>query len=297
MTPDDYYKLAFKRNIGLVSEAEQQRLRKCRIAIAGLGGLGGRHLLDLVRMGIGGFNIADFDKFSIKNINRQVGATSKTVERPKVDVMAEMATDIHPALSVRKYGAGLQPDIAEEFVGDADIVVDAIDFFSMDTRTLLYRTAHKLRKPVVFAAPLGFSGTLHAFVPDGMSFEDYFNIHDDMPLFDRLINFAVGITPRGTHWGYMDMSKINASEHAGPSLSCACDIATGLLTSEVLIILLGRRPPLAAPWYIQFDPLRCLYRKGKLRWGNRGPLQRLRRYVAARKFASHKALLEEVAAH
>jgi molybdopterin/thiamine biosynthesis adenylyltransferase len=288
MEGQDYYDAAVTRNSGLVSEKEQKILQNSRVAVAGCGGLGGRELIDLVRMGVGAFHLADFDEFSIKNMNRQIGATSSTVDRPKVEVMIEMAKDIHPDLDIIAFPDGIQPENVEAFVKDADVIVDAIDFFSMPARLLLYRTARKYGKPVVFAAPLGFSGTLNVFVPGGMTFEDYFDIDDDMTLFDQLIAFAVGVSPRGTHWGYMDSSKVDSSEQAGPSLSCACNIATGMLTSEVLILLLKKRPAMAAPYYMQFDTFRYVYRKGKLRWGNRGPLQRLKRKLAAKKFAAQR---------
>lgn len=292
MDRDEYYELAVTRNIGLVSIQEQKVLKNACVAVAGCGGLGGRELIDLVRMGIGAFNIADFDEFSIKNVNRQIGATSLTVDRPKVEVMAEMARDIHPGVDIVTYPDGIQPDNVDDFVQSADIVVDAIDFFSMPARLLLYRAARKHGKPVVFAAPLGFSGTLNVFMPDGMTFEEYFDISDEMELFDQLIAFTVGVAPWGTHWSYMDTTKVDSSDHAGPSISSACNIATGLLTAEVLIILLNKRPPMTAPCYMQFDPYRCIYRKGKLKWGNRGPLQRIKRLLAARKFADQKHKLK-----
>lgn len=292
MDNNEYYNLAVTRNLGLVSKEEQIKLRGSRVAVAGCGGLGGRQLIDLVRMGVGSFNIADFDEFSIKNINRQVGATSSTADRPKADVMAEMAKDIHPGVEINIFPDGITQENIDEFVSNADVIVDAVDFFAMPARLMLHRTARKHGKPVVLAAPLGFSGTLSVFVPDGMTFEEYFDINDEMELFDQLIAFTVGMVPWGTHWSYMDTSKVDSSEHAGPSLSCACSVASGMLTSEVLIILLNKRPAMAVPHYAQFDAYRCIYRKGKLRWGNKGPLQRLKRLLAARKFADQKHLLE-----
>ncbi|WP_068713920.1 ThiF family adenylyltransferase [Vibrio tritonius] len=291
MDSQEYYRLAVTRNIGLVTEQEQDKLQHSRVAVAGCGGLGGREFIDLVRMGIGAFNLADFDEFSIKNVNRQIGAMSSTADRPKVEVMAEMAKDIHPSVDIKMFAQGITQDNVEDFVANADVIVDAIDFFSMSARRMLYRTARRLGKPVVFAAPLGFSGTMNVFTPDSMSFDEYFDINDDMDLFEQLIAFTVGVAPRGTHWRYMDTSKVDSSDHAGPSLACACNIATGLLTSEVLIILLNKRQPMAAPYFMQFDSYRCLYRKGKLHWGNRGPLQRLKRFLAARKFSDQKAAL------
>ncbi|MET0056427.1 MAG: ThiF family adenylyltransferase, partial [Candidatus Thiodiazotropha sp. 6PLUC10] len=77
------YQTAFSRNIGWVTKGEQQRLRQARVAIAGLGGVGGSHLLTLTRLGIGEFNLADFDTFAVENFNRQAGANLNTVGQPK----------------------------------------------------------------------------------------------------------------------------------------------------------------------------------------------------------------------
>src|SRR5437764_7307201 len=85
---DFCYKEAFSRNLGWLTEWEQQALRHKRIAIAGMGGVGGFHLLTLARFGIGAFNIADMDKFELVNFNRQIGATMETIGRPKAQVMA-----------------------------------------------------------------------------------------------------------------------------------------------------------------------------------------------------------------
>ena len=72
------YNTAFSRNIGWVTEAEQDALRHKKVAIAGLGGVGGSHLLTLARLGVGAFSIADFDTFDVVNFNRQAGAMVST---------------------------------------------------------------------------------------------------------------------------------------------------------------------------------------------------------------------------
>lgn len=288
-----YYRDAVKRNLGLVSESEQETLQNAHVAVIGLGGVGGDHLLTLVRAGVGKFTIADLDEFDVVNTNRQVGATSKTAGRQKTAVLAEMSRDIHPDVQLRIYDKGLQPENATDVLENVDIIVDSIDFFAMPARELLYQTAKDLGIPVVFAAPIGFSGTLHVFTPSSMSFEDYFDIHPDMPEFDKLAAFAAGLTPKATHLRYMDMSKVNLSEHAGPSIASACKLATGLLTTEVLAILLNKRPALAAPRYFQFDALRGRYAHGRLWFGNRGPLQRLKRWLIKKRFSAQaEALLK-----
>lgn len=97
------YDEAFSRNIGWVTTEEQQILRRRRVAIAGMGGVGGGHLLALARLGIGAFTIADFDVFDIVNFNRQAGAMMSTRGREKADVLAEMARDINPEIELSSF--------------------------------------------------------------------------------------------------------------------------------------------------------------------------------------------------
>ncbi len=78
------YADAFSRNIGWLTRSEQASLVNKSVAIAGMGGVGGNHLLTLARLGVGRFHIADFDTFEIHNFNRQVGATVSHLGRSKV---------------------------------------------------------------------------------------------------------------------------------------------------------------------------------------------------------------------
>src|SRR5215469_13347332 len=96
---------AFDRNIGWLTEWEQQALRSKRVAIAGMGGVGGFHLTTLARFGIGAFSIADMDRFDLVNFNRQIGATMATIGRPKAEVLEEMALAINPELRMRRFDA------------------------------------------------------------------------------------------------------------------------------------------------------------------------------------------------
>src|SRR6516225_411029 len=88
------YEEAFARHLGLFSPEEQNRLRGSRVAIAGLGGVGGIHLITLARLGIGAFNIADPDRFELANFNRQYGANLRSLGQRKVQVMAREARAI-----------------------------------------------------------------------------------------------------------------------------------------------------------------------------------------------------------
>jgi len=128
------YRSAFSRNLGWVTEAEQERLRHRRVAIAGLGGVGGVHLLALTRLGIGKFHIADHDRFELVNFNRQAGATVDTLGRLKVDVMADMARAINPDLDVVKFPDGISASNLDAFLEGVDVFVDGLDFFAFEIR-------------------------------------------------------------------------------------------------------------------------------------------------------------------
>src|SRR5258705_3199384 len=97
------FNAAFDRNIGWLTEWEQQTLRAKRVAIAGMGGVGGFYLTTLARLGIGAFTVADFDHFEIANFNRQIGATIQTLGRPKAEVLGEMAHAINPEIRIRSF--------------------------------------------------------------------------------------------------------------------------------------------------------------------------------------------------
>jgi molybdopterin/thiamine biosynthesis adenylyltransferase len=290
--PDGFFDEAYRRNRGLVTQGEQDRLRHARVGVAGLGGMGGIHVLTLARMGVGQFHLADLDHFSLVNINRQAGADAGTVGRPKVEVMAERALAVNPFLGIERFPEGIQDSTVDAFLSGVDVVADGLDFFATEPRRLLYRRARAAGIPIVFTAPLGFSATLHVFTPEGMSFEDYFDIREGMSKFHQLIAFAVGLAPRPTHLRYMDLGAVDLADEAGPSLASACQVGAGMLATEVVALLLGRRPPEPTPVYVQFDPYRRIYRRGRLRWGNRGPLQRLKRWVLARRFRARAEELE-----
>ena len=114
------YDEAFLRNIGWVTTHEQQILRNRGVAIAGMGGVGGVHLLTLARLGVGAFNISDFDVFDIANFNRQAGASLSSLEKPKAEVMAALARDINPDLDIKIFPQGIGKGNLSDFLSDVD---------------------------------------------------------------------------------------------------------------------------------------------------------------------------------
>lgn len=283
--PFDYHQ-AFSRNIGWLAEHEQEALRHKRVAIAGLGGVGGVHLVTLARLGIGQFALADFDTFGLHNFNRQAGAMVSTLERPKIDVMAAQALDINPELGLRLFPQGISTANVDAFLDGVDLYVDGLDFFAFDARQAVFAACARLGIPAVTAAPLGMGAAVLNFMPGGMSFDEYFGWGDVSDV-EKALRFAVGLAPAGLNRGYLvDARALNLAERRGPSTAMACQICAGFAATEALKILLKRGRVLAAPHGLHFDAyvgrLAHTWRPG----GHRNPLQRLaisigRRYLAA----------------
>lgn len=280
---EEYLKKAFSRNIGILSEKDMEILAKSRVAIPGMGGVGGIHLVTLTRLGIGKFNIADFDKFDIVNINRQYGAKVSNFNKPKIYCMAKEAKDINPYLEISLFEKGLNLDILDDFLNDVDVVVDGLDFFEFDIRRELFNRAREKGIYVVTAAPLGFGSALLVFAPDsGMSFDEYFDVYEGMPEIEKYLNFGLGLAPKGLHIKYIDKSKIDLKAQRGPSSIVACNICAAMAGVEVIKILLNRGKVRPVPFYIQFDPYCGKFVKGKLRKGNKNYLQRMKKLLVQR---------------
>ena len=269
------YDRAFSRNIGWTTQVEQARLKGSRIAIAGLGGVGGAHLLTLARLGIANFNIADFDDFDIHNMNRQAGAFMPFMGQSKMDTMARMAQDINPEIDLRLFNQGVSPENVDEFLRDVDVYVDGLDFFVLPARRMMFAKCREKGIPALTAAPLGMGVAFLYFSPSGMSFEDYFKVegHESQEQYAR---FIAGLSPAMMQRDYLVAPQaVNFSEKRGPSTIMACDLCAGVMGTSVLKILLGRGTLKAAPWGMHFD---AYHQKFKLTWrpfGNSNPLQQL----------------------
>jgi molybdopterin/thiamine biosynthesis adenylyltransferase len=283
------YDEAFARNIGWVTEAEQAALRGKRIAIAGVGGVGGVHLLSLARLGIGAFHVAEMDTFDLVNFNRQAGAMMSTLGRPKVEVMIEMARDINPELDIKVFGEGVNAGNLDAFLDGVDLYVDGLDFFAFQARRDTFNACHAKGVPAVTAAPLGMGTAVLSFLPGRMSFEEYFRL-DGCDEDEMAVRFLLGLSPAMLQRGYLaDPSRVDFAARRGPSTIAACQLCAGVTATEALKILLGRGEVLCAPWGFQFDAYRNRYIKTWRPWGNRNPVQQIGLFVARRQLRAMKS--------
>ena len=288
------YQKAFSRNIGWVTEAEQEILRGKRIAIAGMGGVGGAHMLTLARLGIGQFHIADFDTFEIHNFNRQAGARMSTLGRPKAEVMDEMARNINPEMEVVQFPRGVTADNIDLFLDGVDLYVDSLDFFALAARGMVFAACYERGIPAVTAAPLGMGAALLVFMPGRMSFEDYFRMagHTED---EQALRFMLGLAPARLQLPYLvDDSRVDFNAKKGPSTPMACELCAGFAGTYALKILLNRGAVPVAPRGIHFDAYRNKLSTTWRPWGNNNPVQRLG-LIIARKMVMAKKLRPDTA--
>ena len=138
----------FSRTQLLLGVEAMEKLKGARVAVFGIGGVGGYVCEGLVRSGVGAFDLVDDDKVCLTNLNRQIIATRKTVGKYKVDVMRERMLEINPDCDVRVHKCFYLPETAAEFnFSDYDYVVDAVD--TVTAKVTLVLEAQKAGVPII----------------------------------------------------------------------------------------------------------------------------------------------------
>lgn len=144
----------FSRTKLLYGEDAVERFKNSRVAVFGIGGVGGHLTEALVRSGIGTIDIIDNDIVSITNINRQIIATGKTVGKLKVDVMEERIKSVNPCCNVNKYNTFVLPENIDIFDFSAyDYVADAID--TVSGKLAIVKKAYEQGIPVISSMGAG----------------------------------------------------------------------------------------------------------------------------------------------
>ena len=267
------YDVAFSRNIGWVTEAEQLQLQNCRVAVGGLGGVGGNHAITLARLGIGRFTITDLDTFDWPNINRQSGAFASTIGQAKLDTMAKNLADINPDVELHLMPNGINPDNIDEFLNGADLYMDSLDIFSLDIRRKVFARCRELGIPAITAAPMGMGTAFLAFQPDTMSFEDYFCL-EGFAFEDQILKFIVGVSPTMQQRHYLvDTRSVDFFKKKVPSTAIGIELAAGVACANAIKLILKRGDVPVAPRGLHFDAYRNKLIQTWRPFGNRNPLQ------------------------
>ncbi|WP_405345290.1 ThiF family adenylyltransferase [Ruminococcus sp.] len=144
----------FSRTELLLGADGMEKLKRARVAVFGIGGVGGYAVEALARAGIGALDLIDNDVISLTNINRQIIALHSTVGLPKTDVMAARVKDINPECEVRTYQTFYGPDTAEQFdFTQYDYIIDAID--TVTGKLALAVNAQKANTPIISSMGTG----------------------------------------------------------------------------------------------------------------------------------------------
>lgn len=144
----------FSRTELLLGKEAMEKLANSRVAVFGIGGVGGYTVEALVRSGVGTIDIIDDDKVCLTNINRQIYATRKTVGKYKVDVAEERILEINPDAKVNKFRTFYTPETSEQFdLKNYDYVVDAID--TVTGKIELVMKAKETNTPIICSMGAG----------------------------------------------------------------------------------------------------------------------------------------------
>ncbi len=144
----------FARTELLLGKEAVERLSHARVAVFGIGGVGGYVCEALVRSGVGKFDLTDDDRVCLTNLNRQIIATRKTVGKYKTDVMKERINDINPDAEVRIHNCFFLPENADTFAFEEyDYVVDAVD--TVTAKIALVMKANEAGVPVISSMGAG----------------------------------------------------------------------------------------------------------------------------------------------
>lgn len=144
----------FSRTERLIGSAALEKLKKARVAVFGVGGVGGYAVEALARSGVGALDLVDNDVVSESNINRQIIALHSTLGKLKTEVAAARARDINPEIEVRTHNVFFLPETAETFdFSRYDYVIDAID--TVSGKLALIEKAKAANVPVISAMGAG----------------------------------------------------------------------------------------------------------------------------------------------
>ena len=153
----------YDRQVLLLGEDGQERIRDASVFIAGAGGLGSPVAIYLAAAGIGRITIADFDTVDPSNLNRQILHWSDDVLRMKIDSAREKLAKINPDVEIDVISEKIDEDNVSKLVGGSDLIVDAMDNFR--ARYLLNKAAIARNIPLFHGAVHGFDGQVTTIIP------------------------------------------------------------------------------------------------------------------------------------
>jgi molybdopterin/thiamine biosynthesis adenylyltransferase len=237
LSPDEIERYARHIVLREVGGPGQARLKAARVLVVGAGGLGAPVIQYLAAAGIGTLGLADHDRVSLSNLQRQVIHATDSIGLPKVESAARAVAAINPHVAVEQHPVRVTPDNAAALVSAYDVVVDGSDNF--DTRYLLADIAEAERRPLVTAAIGSFDGTLTTLTPyavgeDGRPLPGYRDLFPEPP--------PAGLVPTCAEAGVVGaLPGIMGSLQAMEVIKLVCGIGEPLLGRLLMVDCLAMR--------------------------------------------------------
>ncbi|MEO8105025.1 MAG: ThiF family adenylyltransferase [Candidatus Saccharibacteria bacterium] len=250
----------FERNLGFMSQVEQGQLENATVSIAGVGGDGALLAVELARMGVGSFKLADPDPFEIENTNRQATCVTQTLGINKAVAVGDYLTSINPNITIEIYKEGITADNAAEFVKGSTLVIDETEFTLHALGIMVAREARRHNIPVLTALNIGFGAIVTTYHPEGKPLERQlgFSEHDsieDIAQQEVKIDRWLPYIPK---YGDMNvLAKVASGEKSAPSIAPGVALAAAAASSQAFLNIVGRnnnRPkPVFAPKALIID--------------------------------------------
>lgn len=235
-----------ERNRGFLSQEEIDKLHRSKIAIAGVGGDGGRVATELARLGVGEFVLADPETFELENINRQETSNWETVGANKAFTVAAEILRINPFARIRVYPEGVTEQNIDDFLNGADLVIDETDIGRPHLGVMIGRKARHNDQPVLMALNVGFGAQVTSFIPGGQTFEERLGIPGNLSGAD-LNSYEVELEKWLAHVpSYIDLdmfAQVARGEISPPSVMPGVDMAAGVAVTEALNHLVRSSEP------------------------------------------------------
>lgn len=259
------------RNLGWLGDSNaeqverQTRIKNTTVGVAGTGGIGGATAERLARMGVTHLKVADPEFFDLSNINRQFGASFKTVGKNKADTVAQIIHDSIPDVKIEVYTDGITDETADEFFEGCDYVLDKIELYNIPARYALHRAFRRSKtcRYMLLTPVFGHRAFVFKWTRESMPVEEYFDVPDEHDLspamLERLIERFVPEMPQypsaamRREW-FIDMKRC-------PIFAGCPPLAQGLLAERLGLAITGldELPGAVAlpvtPGYAMFDAM------------------------------------------
>lgn len=243
------------RNRGFLSKEDQEKIIKSRVSIAGVGGDGGRLAVELARLGVSNFQLADPESFEFENLNRQEGSDYESINKNKAYVIADEILKINPFANVTVFPDGISESNISQFIDKSDLVIDETEMTLPELGVMIAQEARVQDIPVLMALNVGYGCQVTSFDPKGYTFERKMGLKKDINI-DEVRGKEVGLHRWLAHIpSYVDyevFKDVELGKISAPSLVQGVDSAASIGATEAIKHLTNKEP-VYAPRVIVHD--------------------------------------------